>query len=212
MTIDRSGVARDAQAPKQTGQRHDQPFGPDPAARTSVNMGGKRDPGLKGTVSSSGTAHPPLINTYGSRAADHVQKIRKHDEWETPPHIFKMACEWAGFTPELDTAATRHNHILPSYLIDALINSWNMDFWCNPPYSRVREFVEYGVQQARIHDVRGIFLTYAKTDTRWWHLWVEGNPDVKTKFIKGRIKFLKDGKEQGPAPYPSVLIRVEAKD
>ena len=146
-----------------------------------------------------------------SRAADHVQNIGKNDEWETPPDIFEMACKWAGFTPKMDVACTRRNHILPSYMIDALINSWEYDWWCNPPYSRVADFIKYGLEQSRIHGTRGIFLTYAKVDTIWAHTYVLDNPAVKIKFIKGRIRFLKDGVQQGPAPYPSMLLRVEAK-
>ena len=157
---------------------------------------------------------PDPVNTYGSRAADHVQNIGVNDEWETPPDIFETACEWAGFTPDLDVAATDSNHKCPKYItrdMNALLRMWLSDWWCNPPYSRVADFIKYGLEQSRIHETRGIFLTYAKCDVMWFHDHVVDNPAVKIKFIKGRVKFLKDGVPQGPAPYPSMLLRVEVK-
>jgi len=143
-------------------------------------------------------------------AVRHLQAITKNDEWETPKDVFEFAVKWAGFRPALDVAATHGNAMLPKYLAyDALKNDWVFDWWCNPPYSRVAEFIEHGLLQSRLHKTRGIFLTFAKTDTRWFHLHVVDNPNVQVKFIKGRIKFWRDGKPQGPSPYPSMLLRVE---
>jgi len=36
--------------------------------------------------------------------------------------------------------------------------------------------------------VNGLILTYSKTDTKWWHEYIEGKAEVHN--IKGRIKFL----------------------
>lgn len=146
-----------------------------------------------------------------TRAADHVHAIGRNDEWETPDDVYESACKWAGFRPELDVAAasgTTKCHDFMTSEIDALRQNWLSDWWCNPPYTKVADFVAYGLQQSRLHGVRGIMLTYAKTDTKWWHLWVEDNGAVRRKFVKGRIRFLLDGVQQGPAPYPSVLLRV----
>ena len=154
-------------------------------------------------------------NTRGSgrmsRAVDHVQKIGIDNEWETPQDVYETATKWAGFVPKLDVAATGKTAKCDRYITrrqDALRSKWDCDWWCNPPYSQVMEFVIYGISQARALGTRGIYLTYSKTDTRWWHTWVEDNPFVRVKFIRGRIRFLQDGVEQGPAPYPSVLLRV----
>jgi len=51
-----------------------------------------------------------------------------------------------------------------------------------------------------------MILAYAKTDTRWWHSFVENR--AETHFVKGRIKFLdaKGYQTKLPAPYPSVWI------
>ena len=58
--------------------------------------------------------------------------------------------------------------------------------------------------------VEGICLIFAKTDTKFWHSFIEGKAEVH--FIKGRIKFLKHGfKTKNSAPYPScfVIYRLE---
>ena len=65
------------------------------------------------------------------------------------------------------------------------------------------------------HEKYGIeimILCYAKTDTKWWHKYVEGRAEYH--FQKGRIKFLD---EQGnltknSSPYPSVWIIIRGKN
>ena len=146
-----------------------------------------------------------------NRAVKHVQSIGKNDEWETPRDIYQMAVLWAATQPKLDVAASAQNTKCRDFMtagIDALTQEWTSDWWCNPPYSKVAEFIKHGIEQSRKHGVRGIFLTYAKTDTKWWHKYVEEYEDVYYRFVKGRIRFLKDGVPQGPAPYPSVILRV----
>jgi len=55
------------------------------------------------------------------------------------------------------------------------------------------------------HNVTGLILVYAKTDTRWWHEFVENKAEVH--FIKGRVKFYLDGQiSKNSAPYPSCWI------
>jgi len=50
---------------------------------------------------------------------------------------------------------------------------------------------------------RIVMLTFARTDTKWWH-----EHAIKTggHFIKGRVKFLIDGSERWHAPAPSAVI------
>ena len=55
------------------------------------------------------------------------------------------------------------------------------------------------------HGVEGMILIYAKTDTKFWHSFIEGKAEVH--FIKGRIKFLKNGiKTKNSAPYGSCIV------
>ncbi|MCE2497797.1 MAG: hypothetical protein J4F28_02160 [Nitrosopumilaceae archaeon] len=146
------------------------------------------------------------------RAVKHLQSITKNDEWGTPIDILRNGCREFHINPKLDVAASRYLHIpycTKYYTIDddALTRPWDMDWWCNPPYTRVRDFVGYGIKQVEMHGVRGLFLTYAKVDTRWWHDLIE--PHCRYKFIRGRVRFLTPyGQQRGPAPYPSVYIYV----
>ena len=155
-----------------------------------------------------------------TRAVDHVHNIGVNDEWETPPGLLLSFLESVGISPELDVAANRYNRKFERYIDsydDALALDWDADFFCNPPYSRVGEFLAHGAEQVRRHRVSGVFLVYAKTDTRWWHEHVEGRPNVtvhfirgRVHFIRGRVRFLRRDTDPpvvcGPAPYPSCWI------
>lgn len=46
-------------------------------------------------------------------------------------------------------------------------------------------------------------LIPARTDTRWWHQYIDGNPNASVHFIKGRLKF---GGAKNPAPFPSAIV------
>lgn len=45
------------------------------------------------------------------------------------------------------------------------------------------------------------FLVPARTDTKWWHTYVE--KDTEKRFLEGRLKF---GGAKNSAPFPSVLV------
>ena len=66
----------------------------------------------------------------------------------------------------------------------------------------------------KINNVELMILAYAKTDTQWWHNFVENCPTCEVHFIKGRIKFLdaKGYQTKLPAPYPSVWIIYRRKE
>ena len=46
-------------------------------------------------------------------------------------------------------------------------------------------------------------LIPARTDTRWWHDYIDGNPNASVHFINGRLKF---GGAKNPAPFPSAIV------
>jgi hypothetical protein len=45
-----------------------------------------------------------------------------------------------------------------------------------------------------------VLFVPARTDTRWFHDWVQGKADVK--FVRGRLRF---GEAETSAPFPSML-------
>lgn len=145
-----------------------------------------------------------------SQAVEHIKSIKINDFWETPPSLYRDAVYKFGLLPELDVCATEENTKCQMYFTkknDAFRNDWNMDFFMNPPYGRgiIQKWIAKAWYEVNRHNVTGLALVFAKTDTHWWHDFVENKAEVH--FIKGRIKFYKDGIESTkPAPYPSCWI------
>ena len=144
------------------------------------------------------------------KSIKHLSIIKKHDKWETPDKLFYQALAKFKVKPTLDVCASRKNSKCIHYITeaeDSLCFEWLEDFFMNPPYSRVTEFMKKAYYQTQKHGVTGLILVFSKTDTKWFHSFIEGNPKAEVHFVKGRIKFLQDGIEsKNSAPYPSCWI------
>lgn len=137
-------------------------------------------------------------------------------EWETPPALFAQACARIG-VPDWDVCATKATSKCgPRYfgrdqrevkLRDGLEASWHgiRIAWMNPPYGRVIGDWVYKARCASQAGIRVIGLLPARTDTAWWHNGVEGWA-AEVQFLRGRVHFLKNGKDVGPAGFPSCLV------
>ncbi len=149
-------------------------------------------------------------------------------DWSTPPALFSsIAGRWGPFT--LDAAATPVNArckrwLGPGGLGDALTDPWVVDglpegrVWVNPPYGRgVGQWVRRARLQAAEHGLTVACLTFARTDTRWWHEEIMPHA-VVVELIKGRVVFTdpqgrpntQSAKKTGkprimPAPAPSCI-------
>jgi phage N-6-adenine-methyltransferase len=125
------------------------------------------------------------------------------EEWETPQSFFDtLHAEWR-FT--LDVAATPVNTKCQRYFTredNGLTQAWGCEMcWMNPPYGRalaswIRKAYESAQTGATV-----VCLIPARTDTQWWHTYVEGKAEVRT--VPGRLKF--SGARYN-APFPSVLV------
>ena len=149
------------------------------------------------------------------------------DEWRTPQAFFEALDAEFGF--DVDVAATAENRWCETYFgpdhhhadrRDALVIPWfNSVCWMNPPYSKVRAFMEKAAAEAQCGQTV-VCLVPSRTDTKWWHAHVwdrdknQPRPGVEVRFVKGRIVFLgadgqpmrdKKGRIVG-APFPSVVI------
>lgn len=67
-----------------------------------------------------------------------------HDYWHTPPELFAVLNDEFGF--DLDAACKDTNCLCPLGITeadDALVQPWpkGLVVWCNPPYSKMAEFV-----------------------------------------------------------------------
>lgn len=124
------------------------------------------------------------------------------DEWATPQDLFDTLNATFHFT--LDPCATPENAKCAKFYTkeqDGLKQDWGGEvIWCNPPYGR-----EIGkwIQKCAEHRGVAVMLIPARTDTRWWHSYIDKNPDAHVYFIKGRLKF---GDGKNPAPFPSTIV------
>lgn len=135
-------------------------------------------------------------------------QLNKDDDWETPDYLYNQALLNYNVKPTLDVCATVLNRKCLDYFDrnqNGLLQEWNQDFFMNPPYSEVGLWVEKAYKEHLKYNVTGIALIFSKTDTKFWHDYIEQKADVY--FIKGRIKFCKDGiPGKHPAPYPSCWV------
>lgn len=105
-----------------------------------------------------------------------------------------------------DAAASEDNSLCESWSSDALSANWsrgpNTRVWCNPPYSKLKHFLEKAYSERLNPDIHTIcMLIPARTDTIAWHRFVMQADRVD--FIKGRVKFV--GAKHG-APFPSAIV------
>jgi len=134
----------------------------------------------------------------------HQARVGATDEWYTPPSIFKAL----GLQFDLD-AASPGKHVVPwvpatrCYTLadDGLTRPWGGRVYLNAPYSSLAPWMRR--MSAHGH---GIALTFARTDTRWWHETTATAQAIC--LVKGRIRFVQpNGVQAKGAPgAPSVLI------
>lgn len=124
------------------------------------------------------------------------------DDWATPQRLFDELNKAFHFT--LDVCASKENAKCTKYFTkeqDGLKQDWGgAVIWCNPPYGR-----EIGkwVQKCSEHEGIAVMLIPARTDTKWWHQYINGNSNAHVYFLKGRLKF---GNAKNSAPFPSAII------
>jgi len=110
--------------------------------------------------------------------------------------------------PIIDVCGSRWSHLCLKTIMqkqNSLLLNWDEDFFMNPPYSKIDQFIKKAYIQHKKNNVSGLILIFAKTDTKFWHQYIEGKAEVH--FIKGRIKFWRNGfPTKNSAPYPSVWV------
>lgn len=123
------------------------------------------------------------------------------DEWYTPQDTYDELNKEFGFT--LDVCATDENTKCNRYYTkedDSLVQDWSSEIcWMNPPYSKVKEFIE----KAATERCTTVALVPSRTDTRWFHQYCYQKENVEIRFIKGRLRF---GGSVNAAPFPSMIV------
>ena len=126
-----------------------------------------------------------------------------NDEWGTPQHVFDALNEEFHFN--LDPCASDINYKCDHYITieqDGLKFDWGgYRVFCNPPYSKVSQWVEKAYNESRKPETLVVMLIPARTDTRWFHEWIYGKAEIR--FVKGRLKF---GGSKNSAPFPSMVV------
>jgi phage N-6-adenine-methyltransferase len=148
----------------------------------------KRKPGRKGR-----TGRPQPRNVHFSS---------RTDLWSTPQDLFDKLNAEFGFT--LDVCAIPENAKCAKFYSptdDGLAQPWTGVCWLNPPYGDtigkwLRKATGAVKQGATV-----VALVPARTDTRWWHDYVQGATEIR--YLKGRLKF---GGGKHSAPFPSAVV------
>jgi phage N-6-adenine-methyltransferase len=130
------------------------------------------------------------------------------EEWPTPSAFFTKLNRRYRFT--LDPCATADNAKCALYFTkeqDGLKQDWERHrVFCNPPYGRaVGKWARKCFEASQLGALVVLFVP-ARTDTRWFHDWVQGKADIE--FIRGRLRF---GNADSCAPFPSMLATFSPK-
>lgn len=119
---------------------------------------------------------------------DKVLFSRSSDNWSTPKVIYDYFKFYNYFDPcPLNSS------------FDGLKIDWQDKNFVNPPYSKIKEFVNKSIEEHK----KGKFVVLlipARTDTKYFRKLVDYGCDIV--FITGRLHF----NESNSAPFPSCLV------
>lgn len=112
-------------------------------------------------------------------------------EWLTPKYIMDLLGEFD--TDPCASASRTFDCAKVNYTKDddGLSQEWKGRVWLNPPYGK--QAAEW-MKRLSEHDGSGLALIFARTDSRWFQEYVLCRAKA-IFFWKGRIAFLKEGKE-----------------
>ena len=116
----------------------------------------------------------------------------KSDHWGTPPATYDELHREFDFTFDpCPLMATEDGRKI----------KWTGRVFCNPPYSRIREFLIKGLYHlAEKHCELVVYLIPARTDTAWFHDYCRKG---EIRFLRGRLRF---GGAKHSAPFPSMVV------
>ncbi len=117
----------------------------------------------------------------------------KSDHWKTPSKLYEILIEKKYKDP--CPFMSKKDGMKKNYFREKI--------YINPPYSKIKEWVEYGINQYFKNYCEVLFLIPARTDTKYFQELMSYSPDIY--FIKGRLHF-NDSKTG--APFPSILVRL----
>jgi site-specific DNA-methyltransferase (adenine-specific) len=128
-----------------------------------------------------------------------ASKTGYSDKWSTPPEVLEPLQKEFQFNYDPCPITWKEGDS------DALLTDWGTRTFCNPPYSKVSEFVKKASDESQKGKLVVLLINVA-TDTKWFHEYIYNKADIR--FVKGRIKFINpsDPKKRVPAPRPSMIV------
>lgn len=143
------------------------------------------------------------MSLVGFSAKNHPQQTSRPDvdDRRTTRELFEnLTTLYGPFT--LDVAASVENAKCSLFFdekIDGLAQSWvGHRVWCNPPYSKIRPWVEKASQEVRLGCLSVTMLLPAnRCEQAWWQDLIEPNRDrrsgMSVSFLRGRHRFERPG-------------------
>lgn len=132
----------------------------------------------------------------------------KSNEWGTPQNFYDELDKEFRFN--LDPCATKENAKCEKYFTiteNGLEKNWGgYTVFCNPPYGRqIKDWVKKASEESKKPNTVVVMLIPARTDTKYFHDYIY-HKVKEIRFIKGRLKFEKNGECQSSAPFPSMVV------
>ena len=135
------------------------------------------------------------------------------DEWGTPTGLLAKLCVKYKIYPTLDVCASDQNHKLDKYYTkeyNALLQTWPVDVWCNPPHSKTEAFVRKAYQEWQKNNINILMIIPTRCmSAGFWFECIEDKAEYHP--IQNRIHFKKNGKDIGPAMQAYVCVIWRAK-
>lgn len=118
---------------------------------------------------------------------------KQSDNWSTPKVIYDYYINQNYFDPcPLNSE------------FDGLEIEWKEKNFVNPPYSKIKNFVDKSIEEAK-KGKNVVLLIPARTDTKWFRKLVDYGCYIE--FVTGRLHF----SSSNSAPFPSCYITLTGK-
>ncbi|NEO43293.1 MAG: hypothetical protein F6K55_03850 [Moorea sp. SIO4A3] len=136
-----------------------------------------------------------------------VMTSRKSNEHYTPASVLEPVYEFFGkvdLDPCSNSLTHPNVHCQQAYTIekDGLSQRWEAtNAFINPPFSDTSKWVCKAILEHETTGIEILFLAKAAVDTRWGQLLL----DYPHCHWTERVKFIKKGNKDRPAPFPSTL-------
>lgn len=123
-----------------------------------------------------------------------IQGTRNSDDYATPIKFYDKINKEFNF--DYDPCPLKSD-------FDGLKTEWIGNIYINPPYSKIKPFIEKGISEINKGNAKFcVFLIPIRSDTAYWHDLIIPNAK-EIRYIRGRLNF---NESKTPAPFPCVLV------